>query len=165
VVRGAFVHPFDGAFDACRDHAAVIATRVPLWDLHARTPPPGEECSSNEAESPPVVGVDGDTRDGLFIEVRTENPSWARLCSRYRYRDRYRYRKKSSWNQRFETDPDSDCDEPNGRWSEQKKSAHAPVSPTDSTTLRYGMGAGMNDQYTTPGASRKRVRDMISQAS
>lgn len=32
----------------------------------------------------------------------------------------------------------------------KNKSAHAPVSPTDSTTLRYGMGANMVAQYTTP---------------
>jgi len=47
VVRGAFVHPLDRAFDARSNPAAVIASRVPLWDLHARTPPPGEEFSSN----------------------------------------------------------------------------------------------------------------------
>jgi hypothetical protein len=37
-----------------------------------------------------------------------------------------------------------------------KKSAHAPVLPTISTTLRYGMDAlNWNDQYTTAGAECK----------
>ena len=47
----------------------------------------------------------------------------------------------------------------------KNKSAHAPVSPTDSTTLRYGMGASANGQYTTPDAWRKGGRDMILQGA
>ena len=47
--------------------------------------------------------------------------------------------------------------------SGHNKSAHAPVSPTVSTTLRYGMGASMIAQYTAPGARRKGGRDKILQ--
>ena len=68
-------------------------------------------CAQTEQAPYKYVSVEGPISSSRRSDFAAEERP---MAHRYRYRDRYRYRKKSSWNQRFETDPDSDCDEPNG---------------------------------------------------